>query len=547
MSTPTRAVRGTTDLDIVRAALEDDYEVMAELGRGGMAVVYEARERMLDRRVAIKVLPFALAHDEGFVERFQREARTAAQLEHPHVIPIYRVGRTEQVTYFVMKLLRGLSLADRLLEHGTLTPAETRRVLTETASALGYAHRHGVVHRDVKPENILLDDDGRCIVTDFGIARSGSDSTLTAAGTSMGTPRYMSPEQARALPVDGRSDIYSLGVLGYQCLTGRLPFDGADMMAIMLAHVTKPVPRPEGLTDEQAAVYAVIERMLAKAPADRFQTAEELIGVLDGAAVGASRRSTGAARDARISGESSRYGTLGDGPRSAAPLDRALEAGFEMLKQQRPKLEAGLAAGRRVVDKQSPRVRSLAGAAAARVAAALGSARDVVKAHPRRAIGIVAGAAILGIGVPTGVHFGVEHRSRCPVPSGGDGPPNSSARGTTRTFSLLLDQGRATRRNGDAEIYYDVCGLEKGTAYTARVTVAKRQSGLRRLLGDAVAPVTETYEATARGPGMRHHRSIDLGGMPAGGYSITVAVTDAQGRRRTRSTTFVVRGDDSEE
>src|SRR5437773_2841646 len=166
----------TDSLEItnVRSALEADYEVLEELGRGGMAVVYRARERELDREVAIKVLPPALAFDSEFVDRFQREARTAGQLEHPHIVPIYRVGRKEQVIYFVMKFLRGQSLSAVLRERGKLDVGEVRRILIETVGALGYAAKRGVVHRDIKPDNILLDAEGRCVVTDFGIAKTSS-------------------------------------------------------------------------------------------------------------------------------------------------------------------------------------------------------------------------------------------------------------------------------------------------------------------------------------------------------------------------------------
>src|SRR4051812_9716625 len=243
MTGSTQTVR--TDLDVVRAALVDDYEVLEELGRGGMAVVFRARDRQLDREVAVKVLPFALAHDGEVVERFQREARLAAALEHPNIVPIYRVGRNGDVIYFAMKLVRGQSLSEHITTRGRLPAAEVRRVLLETAGALGAAHRRGIVHRDVKPDNIMLDEDGRCVVMDFGIARSASDSKLTASGMSLGTPRYMSPEQARARELDGRSDLYSLGVVGYHCLVGRTPFDGDDAISILLNHVQAPVPRPE--------------------------------------------------------------------------------------------------------------------------------------------------------------------------------------------------------------------------------------------------------------------------------------------------------------
>ena len=276
------AASDAADLAIVRAALGDEYDVLDELGRGAMGVVYRARERGTDRLVAIKVLPVRLTGDESVVERFEREGKVAAQLEHPGIVPVYRVGRSGAVIYFVMQLLRGQSLAARLRKSGPMGAPEVRHVLTETARALGHAAQRGVVHRDVKPDNILLDQDGRPVLTDFGIARSAVDAKLTAAGITIGTPRYMSPEQARAQRLDGRSDIYSLGVVGYECLVGSPPFDGEDAVATLVAHLNSPVPPPTLATDDEWALFAIIERMLAKDPARRFQSADELIAALEG-------------------------------------------------------------------------------------------------------------------------------------------------------------------------------------------------------------------------------------------------------------------------
>ncbi|MBI4542761.1 MAG: serine/threonine protein kinase, partial [Gemmatimonadetes bacterium] len=207
---------------IIRDALKEEYELEKELGRGGMAVVFKARDKQLEREVAIKVLPFSLSFDAEFVERFQREARTAGKLEHPNIIPIYRVGKSGRVIYFVMKFIRGKSLSSVIEDRGALPVPEIRRFLIEAARALGYAHKHGFVHRDIKPDNIMFDELGQAVVTDFGIAKAQSGAKLTGTGMSIGTPHYMSPEQARAQNLDGRSDIYSLGVVAYQCLTGHV-------------------------------------------------------------------------------------------------------------------------------------------------------------------------------------------------------------------------------------------------------------------------------------------------------------------------------------
>jgi serine/threonine-protein kinase len=270
------------ELDVVREALQDEWVIEKELGRGGMAIVFKARDKHLDRDVAIKVLPFSLSFDAEFVERFQREARTAAKLEHPHIIPIYRVGKSGRVIYFVMKYLRGRALSELLAERGTLGPAEIRRVLVQTAGALGYAHTHGIVHRDIKPDNIMFDEVGNSVVTDFGIAKAATGSRLTGTGMSIGTPHYMSPEQARAQPLDGRSDIYSLGVVAYQALTGAVPFDGEDAFSIGYKHIMEEVPTPELQTGEQRALMGVVRRMMSKSSSERFQDTGELVAALEG-------------------------------------------------------------------------------------------------------------------------------------------------------------------------------------------------------------------------------------------------------------------------
>jgi len=288
-TTPIHAIAtgALQEMDLVREALASEYEIIEELGRGGMAMVYRARDRHLEREVAIKVLPFSLAFDAEFVERFQREARTAAQLEHPNIIPIYRVGRSGRVIYFVMKFLRGGSLSTVLGERRKLTPPEIRRLLVEAGSALGYAAQRGIVHRDIKPDNFMFDEFGQCVLTDFGIAKAASGQRLTGTGMSIGTPHYMSPEQARAQAIDGRSDIYSLGVVAYQALTGTVPYDGEDSFSIGYKHITEPVPVPQLITADERRIFEVIKRMLMKDPADRFQSCEELVASIQGQPIAA--------------------------------------------------------------------------------------------------------------------------------------------------------------------------------------------------------------------------------------------------------------------
>jgi serine/threonine-protein kinase len=284
-TTPVAAVRDqqvdATELDLVREQLTEEYEILEELGRGGMAIVFKAREKQLERDVAIKVLPFSLAFDKEFVERFQREARTSAKLEHPSIIPIYRVGKSGRVIYFVMKFLRGKPLSSVLAARGTLPPAEIRQILVQVARALAYAHKSGIVHRDIKPDNIMFDEHGLAVVTDFGIAKAASGGKLTGTGMSIGTPHYMSPEQARAQALDGRSDIYSLGVVAYQSLTGRVPFDGEDSFSIGYKHIMEEIPTPPLETYDQRTVFEITRKMMAKSPDERFQSADDLVQALE--------------------------------------------------------------------------------------------------------------------------------------------------------------------------------------------------------------------------------------------------------------------------
>src|SRR5207244_10538876 len=283
-ATPIQDTQYVTELERLRQNLKDNNEILEELGRGGMAIVFKAREKQLERDVAIKVLPFSLAFDKEFVERFQREARTSAKLEHPGIIPIYRVGKSGRVIYFVMKFLRGKPLASVLAARGSLPPAEIRQILVQVARALAYAHKGGIVHRDIKPDNIMFDEHGQAVVTDFGIAKAATGGKLTGTGMSIGTPHYMSPEQARAQQLDGRSDVYSLGVVAYQSLTGSVPFDGEDSFSIGYKHIMEEIPAPPLETYDQRTVFEIIRKMMAKSPDDRFQTADDLVQALEAGA-----------------------------------------------------------------------------------------------------------------------------------------------------------------------------------------------------------------------------------------------------------------------
>jgi serine/threonine-protein kinase len=265
------------------AALAGQYELEREIGRGGMGIVYLARDLKLDRRVAIKTLPPHLAADPTVRERFLREARTAGRLSHPNIVQIHRADELDGHVFFVMGFVDGESLAQRIRRQGRLDPREVRQELRDVASALGFAHEHGVIHRDVKAENILIERaTGRALVTDFGIARLAEAAPLTATGQVLGTVYYLSPEQVSGEPVDARSDIYSLGVVGYFALSGRFPFDAELASAVLIAHVTKtPPPMRDSAGDCPRALAAFVDRCLAKRADDRYQSAREVVAALD--------------------------------------------------------------------------------------------------------------------------------------------------------------------------------------------------------------------------------------------------------------------------
>jgi len=271
----------------LKVALAEEYDILSLLGQGGMASVYLARERSLGRLVALKILAPELAARPGFRARFEREAATAAQLQHPNIVPIYRVGETKGVAFFTMGYVDGETLADRIRHRGRFDVTEAVALVRDIASALGAAHRRGIVHRDVKPHNILIErETGRVLVTDFGIARAaeiagdnGIDpDSITGAGVVLGTPRYMSPEQSAGTRELGpESDLYALGVIFYEMVSGQYPFRVGTPPNFQVAHLTQsPLPLVAHIGDFPRSVETVIQRLLAKDPADRYPTAEAL-------------------------------------------------------------------------------------------------------------------------------------------------------------------------------------------------------------------------------------------------------------------------------
>jgi hypothetical protein len=257
--------------------LNDRYEIEAPLGRGGMATVYRGTDRVLGRTVAIKVLADRFAGDDKFVTRFRREAQAAAGLNHPNIVAIFDTGDHDDAHYIVMEYVEGETLADLLNRDGALPPERAADISASVAAALEVAHQTGLVHRDVKPGNVMLTPERALKVMDFGIARAAADDTLTQTGTVLGTAAYLSPEQAQGLAVDARSDLYSLGCVLYEMLTGRQPFTGDSPVSVAYKHVNEePVPPSRVIPDVPPELDAVTMRAMAKDPGDRFPSAQAM-------------------------------------------------------------------------------------------------------------------------------------------------------------------------------------------------------------------------------------------------------------------------------
>ena len=268
-------------LQQLRKELANDYEVERELGRGGMAIVYRAHEIELRRLVALKVLPPGVGPAE-LAERFRREARMAAALDHPNIIPIYRVGQAAGTHYFAMKFVEGRAVDAIVEQQGALPIPVALQILLATSRALAFAHERQTVHRDIKGANILVDRDGRVLVSDFGIARAAEEKTLTASGVVIGTPHFMSPEQCAGKKAGPQSDQYAMGVLAFQMLTGQVPFDADSVITIIQHHYFTPVPDVASVRDDvPAGLLAVMYRALAKEPGQRYETTREMVRALE--------------------------------------------------------------------------------------------------------------------------------------------------------------------------------------------------------------------------------------------------------------------------
>jgi len=263
------------------------YEILSEIGHGGMGSVYKGYDPVLDRPVAIKVLASHLVREEEFVERFMREARAAARLQHPNLVTIYDVGQDDGVYYFVMEHLEGKSLTQFIQQQGALSPEKAFSFLRPLAEALDYAHKQGLVHRDVKPSNIVVDTAGRATLTDFGIARAAQDTKLTKTGTILGTPEYMSPEQVQGENIGPRSDQYSLAVVAFELLSGRVPFQAESTVALLHKVAYEPPPPiSEVQSGLPRGVEHVLNRALSKNPRDRYKSARDFVDALRNALSG---------------------------------------------------------------------------------------------------------------------------------------------------------------------------------------------------------------------------------------------------------------------
>ena len=253
------------------------YEIRSLLGKGGMGAVYLAEDHSLGRQVALKILPPHLSEDSEIMARFVREARALAALRHPNLMHIYTVGKHEGRPYFAMEYVKGSTLGAVLAKAKSLALPQAVHITAEVMAALDKVHEAGMVHRDVKPGNIIIDDDGRAVLMDFGLARREQDARLTADHTVLGTPQYMSPEQAESADVDGRADVYSLGIVLYEMLTGSPPFKGKTSFEVLRQHVESSVPAPSALRpDVPAGLDVVLARAVAKSPEDRYRNVREM-------------------------------------------------------------------------------------------------------------------------------------------------------------------------------------------------------------------------------------------------------------------------------
>ena len=270
-------------MDLIGKVIGNRYEIITEVGNGGMATVYKAKDNILNRLVAIKILKDEFTTDQEFVKRFNTEAQSAARLTHPNIVSVFDVGYEEEynIYYIVMELIKGKTLKEIIVHDGALSWKWAVNIAMQIASALEAAHKENIIHRDIKPHNIIITEEGVAKVTDFGIAKAVSNSTITAFGTTIGSVHYFSPEQAKGGVTDAKSDIYSLGVVMYEMLTAKVPFDADTPVSVALKHMQEEPIEPIEINDEiPSAVNSIVMKAMQKDPINRYQTATEMISDL---------------------------------------------------------------------------------------------------------------------------------------------------------------------------------------------------------------------------------------------------------------------------
>jgi len=482
------------------------YRVLALLGSGGMGRVYRAVDEALQREVAVKTLLPALAADADFVARFTREARAAALLNHPNITQIYATGQEGPIPFFAMELIRGRSLDSLCRASGALEPARAAAYIRQAATGLRHAAQKGLIHRDVKPSNLMLAEDGVVKITDFGLAKAaGSDSGLTATGEVLGSPGYISPEQAQGRPLDSRSDIYSLGATFFHLVTGRLPFPAPTAVAMILKHMNEPLRSPRSLNAGiPFPVAATIQRMMAKNPGERFQDYDALIDALDRAIQDAAPEAVTA--DPERATLHRRPVTNG----STAPMTRGSGDGRGATGPARTvPLDAGLPA---------PRARGGRGAGDGRAPAAGPGARPAAGVDPaaeRRGLPLL--PAGLMIAVLSFVVLGVWHRVTDRTEDAGSAPSPSSAAAQTAQTAPIAAGGSFTSR--------PVAGTLPGEpAGAPRIAGLLPQGGPAELLF-----LDSDHESLPRGGFRVHGRVRNAGGSVARQARVRVRVLLANG------------------